>query len=260
MACLARAGGHSSPWPEVRGLLAAFGEIHMAVSHDGTSTHILNGRALRSKRQYRNKLIEHLEKRISRRKRGSRRRKKLIRSKQKQLRKLKRQIQEIEHKQPPHLISTLYCNGVQTVVIGDVRDIRQGNDVGSVNNQKIHQWSHGSIRHKLTYKAERLGMQVELQEESHTSKTCPKCGRVRKSAPKGRVFHCINKQCGFTWHRDGVGAMNIRYKYRGEFGIPHVVAAMAPATGTRYMPHTGVARKQLRENVCTGNYAEAAGL
>jgi putative transposase len=236
------------------------GEIHLAVSHDGTQTHILNGRLLRSKRQFRNKLIEHLEKRISRRKKGSRRRKKLIRSKQKQLRKLKRQILEIEHKQTTHLISTLYRNGVQTVVIGDVRDIRQDNDVGSANNQKIHQWSHGSIRRKLTYKAERLGMQVELQEESHTSKTCPKCGHMRKSAPKGRVFHCANKQCGFTWHRDGVGAMNIRYKYRGEFGIPHVVAAMAPAIGMRYMPHTGVARERLRENVCMGNCAEAAGL
>src|SRR5438094_105176 len=32
------------------------GEIHMAVAHDGEQTHILNGRLLRSKRQYQNKL------------------------------------------------------------------------------------------------------------------------------------------------------------------------------------------------------------
>ena len=36
------------------------GEIHIAVSHDGTETHLLNGRLLRSKRQYQNKLKEHL--------------------------------------------------------------------------------------------------------------------------------------------------------------------------------------------------------
>jgi len=54
--------------------------------------------------------------------------------------------------------------------------------------------------------------------------------------------------------------MNIRYKYRGEFGVPHVVADMAPAAGIRHMPHTRVAREQLRENVCVGNRAEAAGL
>lgn len=36
--------------------------------------------------------------------------------------------------------------------------------------------------------------------------------------------------------------MNIRAKYREEFGIPHVVGAMAPPTGMRYTPHTRVAR------------------
>ena len=116
----------------------------MAVSHDGEETHILNGRYLRAKRQYRNKFIEHMDKKISRRKKGSRQRKKLIRSKQKQLRKLKNQIKDVEHKQTTRLVSTLHREGVQTVVIGDVRDIRQDMDVGSKNNQKLHQWSHES--------------------------------------------------------------------------------------------------------------------
>jgi putative transposase len=62
------------------------------------------------------------------------------------------------------------------VAIGDVRDIRQDLDVGSTNTQKLHQWSHGHARHLLTYKAERLGMAVILQEEKYTSRTCPACG------------------------------------------------------------------------------------
>jgi putative transposase len=214
------------------------GEIHMAVSHDGTATHLLNGRMLRAKRQYRNKLIEHLDKKISRRKKGSRRRKKLIRSKQKHLGKLKNQIKDVEHKQTTRLVSTLYQAGVQTVVIGDVRHIRQDLDVGHTNNQKLHQWSHGSVRHMLTYKAQRRGMQVALQEESYTSKTCPSCGHRRKSAVQGRVFHCTNKRCGFTYHRDGVGAINIRAKYLAS--LP-VVGDMAPPTSLRFRPHTRVA-------------------
>jgi putative transposase len=40
------------------------GEIHMAVSHDGKHTHMLNGRLLRSKVQYRNKLQAKLTSRI----------------------------------------------------------------------------------------------------------------------------------------------------------------------------------------------------
>ncbi len=67
------------------------GEIHMAVSHDGEHTHILNGRYLRSKKQYQNKLKEKLSKKIDRKKKGSRRRKKLVKSKQKQLKNIKNQ-------------------------------------------------------------------------------------------------------------------------------------------------------------------------
>ncbi len=93
----------------------------------------------------------------------------------------------------------------------------------------------------LTYKAERLGMVVALQEESYTSKTCPTCGHKRKSKPAGRVFHCTNKKCGFTWHRDGVGAVNIRRKY---LGCGPVVGDMAPPIGMRFNPRVGVARRE----------------
>ncbi len=219
------------------------GEIHMAVAHDGENTYLLNGRLLRSKRQYRNKLLAKLQQKIDAKKKGSRRRKKLITSKQKQLRKLANQIKDIEHKATTRLVSTLQHDGVQTLVIGDVRDIRQDLDVGSTTNQKLHQWSHGSVRHQLMYKAERAGMLGELQEESYSSKTCPVCGKRRKSSPNGRNFACTNKLCSWKGHRDAVGAMNIRYKYRGEFGCPHVVGAnMAAPIGLRSMPHIGVAR------------------
>jgi putative transposase len=215
------------------------GEIHMAVSHDGEQTHILNGRYLRSKVQYRNKLQADLNSRIDgRMKKGSKRRKKLIASKKRQLRKIKHQIKDVEHKQTSTLITTLFQAGVQTLVIGDVRDIRQDNDVGHTNNQKIHQWSHGSVRFKLTYKAERVGMAVALQDEHYTSRTCPVCGYVR-SKVKGRVFRC--PKCKWTYHRDGVGAVNIRQKYLGQFPV---VGAMAPPIGIRYKSRAGVARSE----------------
>jgi putative transposase len=233
------------PFPPGKAAGIDLGEVHMAAAYDGIQTHILNGRLLRSKVQYRTKLQARLNSRIDgRMKKGSKRRKRVIRSKKEQLKKIEHQIKDIEHKQTSTLITTLQQAGVQTLVIGDVRDLRQGKDVGPKNNQKIHQWSHGSVRQKLTYKAQRLGMEVVLQEEVHTSKTCPKCGHRRRSSPRGRVLRCTNKQCRFVWHRDGVGATNIWYKYRGEFGVPHVVGVMAPPTGVRFWPHTRVARAE----------------
>jgi putative transposase len=232
------------PFPPGKVAGIDLGEVHMAAAHDGAETHILNGRLLRSKVQYRNKLQAKLNSRIDgRMKQGSKRRKRVIRSKKRHLKKIQHQIRDIEHKQTGRLITTLHRAGVQTLVIGDVRAIRQGNDVGHANNQKLHQWSHGSVRFKLTYKAGRLGMEVVLQEEAYTSRTCPRCGH-RRSKVRGRVFRCTNKRCRFLWHRDGVGAVNIRYKYRGEFGVPHVVGAMAPPTGLRFAPHVRVARAQ----------------
>lgn len=215
------------------------GEIHLAVAHDGQQTHILNGRLLRSKRRYQNKLKARLNADIDVKKKGSRQRKKLVKSKQRQLEKIKNQIKDIEHKQSSRLISTLHASGVQTVVIGDVRDIRQNLNIGHITNQKLHQWSHGHVRHLLTYKAERVGMQVALQEESYTSKTCPRCGHVRKSRVAGRVFRCTNRVCGWTYHRDGVGSINIRAKY---LALLPVVGDMAPPTGMRFRPHARVAR------------------
>jgi len=157
------------------------------------------------------------------------------------LHKVKHQIRDIEHKSTTRLVSTLYAEGVQTLVIGDVRDIRQDNDVGSTNNQKLHQWSHGHVRHLLTYKAQRRGMAVALQDEHYTSRTCPVCEHIRKSKVAGRVFHCTNTCCGFSWHRDGVGAINIRQKY---LGCGPVVGAMAPPIGMRFRPHAYVAHSE----------------
>src|SRR5260370_18598659 len=213
---------------------------HPAVSSDGQRSHLLNGRLLRSKRQYRNKFLAKMDTKISHSKKGGKRRRKMIRAKKKGLSKLKHQIQEIEHKQTSYLVNTLHQESVEKLVIGDVRTIRQNLDVGSKTNQKLHQWSFGSIRHKLTYKAERLGMRVVVQEESYTSRTCPACGHRRKSSPPGRMFGCTNKRCKWQGHRDGVGAANIRAKYRGEFGSRHVVGAMASPTGCGYVPQLRV--------------------
>ncbi len=210
------------------------GEIHMAVAHDGENCTILNGRKLRSVRQYQNKLKAKLSGLIDTKKHGSKRRRRLIKSKRRQLRKLDNQIRDIQHKQTTSLVSTLHSDGVQTVVIGDLRDVRKGFDCGKKANQKIHQMISGKTRFLLTYKCERRGMSVVLQEESYTTQTCPACGNRKK--PKGREYVC---RCGFRYHRDGVGSFNIRSKY---LGLGPVVGSMAQPTGIRFNAHACVAR------------------
>lgn len=205
------------------------GEIHLAATHDGEECNIYNGRYLRSVHRYQNKKKAEISARLDRMVKGSRRHKHLKASKRRTLSKLDNQINDILHKQTTKLVSTLHQAGVKTVVIGDVRDIRQGLDYGAKANQKIHQWLFGRTRWMVSYKAERFGMDVVMQEESYTSQTCPACGRRNK--PSGREYSC---RCGFRYHRDGVGGFNIRAKYLGNFGSP-VVGAMASPIGVRYV-------------------------
>ena len=136
------------------------GEIHIAVSHDGDNCRILNGRLLRSKRQYQNKIKAILQSKIDTKGKGSKRQRRLIEIKRKQLKKLNNQIKDILHKQTTHLVSTLHEEGVQTVVIGDIRGIRKDLDYGKKANQKLHQMSTGTARRMTAYKAERLGSAV----------------------------------------------------------------------------------------------------
>jgi putative transposase len=205
------------------------GEIHPFTMFDGEQGTIYNGRHLRSIRRYQNRLKGKLAQRLSRLKRASRQWRKLKASKAKQLKKVDHQILDISHKLSSHAVSTLYQRGVHTLVIGDVRDLRQDLDYGKQANQKIHQWLAGTARWQLSYKWEALGGEVKLQNEAYTSSTCPTCGARKK--PKGRVFSC---PCGFQSHRDLVGAVNIRKKY---LGYGPVVGDMAPPTGVRFHPH-----------------------
>ena len=64
------------------------------------------------------------------------------------------------------------------------------------------------------------------------ARCCPKCGNRKK--PTNRNYHC--NHCGFEYHRDGVGAINIWNKVSG-FILNPVVGVMASPIGVRFHPH-----------------------
>lgn len=217
------------------------GEVRTATVFDGENTTIYSGRLIRSRVRYRAKTIARLDAKISKTKSGSKKRKALVATKHRIIAKLGNQINDILHKQSSHLVSTLFKAGVQTVVIGDIRDIRNSIKYGAKTNQKLHSWSFGKYRWMVEYKAEKLGMKVVLQDEAYSSQTCPACGKRHK--PSGRTYTC---KCGFRFDRDGVGSYNIRAKYLGSFGSP-VVGIMAMPSGVRFRPHL-----QCRLNISNG--------
>ena len=210
------------------------GEIHPIVSHDGQHTLIFNGRYIRSLYRLRNKVIASMNAKIDRCKRHSKRWWHLARGKWKRIRKIDNQIKDALHKHTTTFVKYCTESGIGTIAIGDLTGIRENIDYGKRANQKLHQWAFGKITELITYKAKAIGIKVELVDETYTSQTCPNCGNRKK--PTNRNYSC---KCGFEYHRDGVGAINIRKKYLGHFGVPVVAdtdtqtVKMTPPVGFR---------------------------
>ena len=203
------------------------GEIHPIVSNDGQQTEIYNGRYIRSLYRHRNKVIAEFSQAISRCPRKSKRWWKLTRRKWKRINRIDNQINDALHKHTTKYVQRCVDKGIGTIVLGDLTGIRKEIDYGKSANQKLHQWAFCKITNLITYKAQILGMKVVEINEAYTSQTCPKCGNRKK--PSDRNYTC---KCGFKYHRDGVGAINIRQKYLDRLGDP-VVADMAPPLGFR---------------------------
>ena len=206
------------------------GEIHPIVSHNGQDTHIYNGRYIRSLYRHRNKVLAEFSQAIRRCKRHSKRWWKLTRRKWKRIRKVDKQIKDALHKHTTKFVKYCHAKGIGTIVLGDLTGIRNNIKARKKERQKLHQWAFSKIAELVTYKAKALGIKVKVIDEAYTSQTCPKCGNRKK--PTNRNYTC---NCGFKYHRDGVGAINIRQKYLGHFGVP-VVAEMG---STRMTPPLG---------------------
>ena len=208
------------------------GEIHPIVSHDGEHTLIYNGRALRAIKQYLNKVKTIFQSKMDKCNKYSNRWYRLKRVKQKILSKLNAQIRDAEHKITSRFISDCIKAKADTIVMGKLKGIRQRAKFSKKSNQKVHQWAFARLQFMICYKAELAGLKVKFVSEAYTSQTCPRCGNRKK--PANRNYHC--NHCGFQYHRDSVGAINLYNKVSG-FLLSPVVGAMASPIGVRCNPH-----------------------
>jgi putative transposase len=81
-----------------------------------------------------------------------------------------RQINHYLHAASKTIIDFLVKQGVGTIIIGKNPLWKQEAGMGRRNNQNFVQLPHARFIDMLTYKAELVGIKVEVQEESYTSK------------------------------------------------------------------------------------------
>ena len=220
----------AEPLPrEITGNVVAvdMGEIHPIVSHDGQNTIIYNGRHLRSIKRYREKTKARFQSKMDKCTQRSKHWYRLRRAKNKVLAKLEAQLKDAEHKITSRFVSDCKKAKADTIVIGNLKGIRDRAKFSKKSNQKIHQWAFARIASMIEYKAELAGIKVVFEDESYTSQTCPNCGHRHK--PRNRNYHC--KACGYASShlairlRTSITAMALAQsisgtKYRGGCSIP----------------------------------------
>ena len=116
---------------------------------------------------------------------------------------------DVLKKYTSYLIDYCIRYKISTIVAGEIKDIRDNIKYGHKINQKLHQWVFKQLLDMIEYKADSVGIDFELVDESYTLQKCPVCGS--KNKPNDRNYSCSN--CNYKYHRDGVGAINILKKY-----------------------------------------------
>jgi putative transposase len=141
----------------------------------------------------------------SRGQRGSRRWRKLRRTQRRRQARHRRLIRQAHHEAAEAVVAWAVDHRVGTLRVGDPEGICK-RDAGRRQNLRLRNWGRTHLIGALKDKAAMAGIEVVEVDERGTSSTCLGCRR-RVPKPRGRVFRCSS--CGFSGHRDLVGAANI---------------------------------------------------
>jgi len=126
---------------------------------------LVNGRTLKARNQWYNKRMKKLKQCLPKGDRGH-----VTRQMERLTNKRNRQVNHYLHTVSKRMIDFLVKEGVGTIIIGKNPLWKQEVGMGKRNNQNFVAIPHARFIHMLTYKAELVGIQVAVQEESYTSK------------------------------------------------------------------------------------------
>lgn len=188
---------------------------------------LYTGRSLLSTQRYFNKEIGRVQRIVMAQSRGK---KKWSRQLGELSKKQNRQVKHVLHAQTRTIVDDCVRSGVNVVVVGDLHNIRKqrcdtknpdklakARDWGRVNNQKNHTWSFSWFTATLAYKLRREGILLVQVNEKATSKTCCRCGEVKKRNRKTRGYY-VCSYCGCRMNADVNGAVNILNTYLRPLG------------------------------------------
>jgi IS605 OrfB family transposase len=113
---------------------------------------------------------------------------------------------------------------IGTVVIGELKNIKQKINLGKINNQNFVNIPYEKFKRKLEAKCRYYGIEYVEVDESYTSQRCSRCGQVSKSNRKYRGLYVCRK-CRYVVNADINGAINILAKVAGESAVKQITSS-----------------------------------
>jgi putative transposase len=84
----------------------------------------------------------------------------------------------------------------------------KGGGEGRRMRRRLSSWPQREIHRQIEYKAEERGVPIIKVDPRYTSKTCPRCGEIKKRRSRaGQMFEC--KKCGWRLDRQINAGLNI---------------------------------------------------
>jgi putative transposase len=137
----------------------------IASNREGFVPRLVNGRPVKAWNQWYNKRMKELKKDLPKedRERVTRQMERITNTRN-------RRIDHYLHAASKRMVDFLVEEGIGTVIIGKNPLWKQKSNLGKKNNQNFVSIPHARFIDMLTYKATLVGIQVEVREESYTSK------------------------------------------------------------------------------------------
>jgi len=83
----------------------------------------------------------------------------------------------------------------------------KGGGAGRRMRRRLSSWPQRELHRQIEYKAEERGVPIIKVDPRYTSKTCPRCGEIKRRSRVGQVFECA--KCGWRLDRQINAGLNI---------------------------------------------------
>ena len=172
---------------------------------------VISGREIRAIKRFRNNQHYNLRQKLKLCKKDSKRHKKLVKARNKLSHKSKNKLKNSYHCVTKKFMKVCEDKKIDSIYVGNCSGVGQNHRTRTRSGQRQNrsQFACGELMDQLEYKSILLGIKYKDRSEAWSTQTCPRCGH--RYHPSSRIYSC--PECGWTGHRDIVGAFNtLRYE------------------------------------------------